>query len=650
MIKCNRCGKMTPAGAFCQSCGTPLAGMVENESSQSSPMMSYQDQLEVPAWLESLRAGERPAAPANNPINTSFSPSELIDEGSLPSWMSSKPSDARGNTVTNAPQSTYSAPFPDQSSDFEEGSSTGFQAQSLIDEKSLPSWMQAGNPGSSSPTNGEGLSAASLVQQDNLPDWMKTLQPQSAPPRGNPGQGNQPAQGAAAFPSSGQPAPAPSSVTSGFAARDLIDQQSLPSWMKPQNERTNDNSGSFPFNQNQNQTGQSGSTGAQAAFSASSLLDVDALPSWLREGSQNSSQYPRINANASGSAPQAGQNNGQGAWLAAQPSNTGWPAAQPSNAAWPGTGPTGPPAQVSGQAPSANSMTPSDGGALSASSFIDNSSLPSWLRSGQSTDMPSAQPTTPPGSQAGSYTMPPRGENMRVPSRPRGEVNPTDTSEMAANVFASMLGVASTAPNYPASNQQQNPSRQSGVYGQSNQSSVNNNYGPASQNAYGQSGQSAPSSYSYGQMDQPGQGQTNSYPQWVQPPTSQPQANMSGGLNPGTMPNTPTGMGGGNAFPQNYGAGNSLSGMSGSYNNTNYPGNAQGQMNSALGANSGMSGMGNSQPLNGSSSLGGSNSYFGNSAQSMSNSSAQSSSSDGAGELKNKKRGLFEAIREWLSR
>jgi hypothetical protein len=206
---------------------------------------------------------------------------------------------------------------------------------------------------------------------------------------------------------------------------------------------------------------------------------------------------------------------------------------------------------------------------------------------------------------------------------------------MAANVFASMLGVASTAPNYPASSQQPDQARQSSVYGQSNQAYQNNAYG------------------------QPGQEQGNGYAQWSQSATPQSQASMSGLPNLGTMPNTPMGtnMGGGNAFPQNSGMGNSLSGMSGSY--ANYPGNAQGQMSSAMGngmSNSqslggGMSPMGNSQSLNGSSSMNNSSSaYYANSAQSMSNSSAQSPASDGAGELKNKKRGLFESIREWLSR
>ncbi len=688
MIKCNRCGKMTPAGAFCQSCGTPLAGMVENEISQLSPKIVYQDQPEVPAWLESLRAGERPAAPVNNPTN--FSPSDLIDEGTLPNWMRSERSDARGNTVTNPPNSTYSAPFPTQYPDpaNANGPSAGIPAQSLLDEKSLPSWMQAGNQAAASstntgglptntgglPTNTGGLSASSLVQQDNLPDWMKTLQPQPSTNWVNPTQANQPGRGALPFPPSEPSAPPSSSVTSGFAARDLIDQQSLPSWMKPQSGRATDSSGAF----NPNQAAQSGPPAGQPGFSASSLLDVDTLPSWLREGGQNSGQYPRLNTNTQRAASGTGQNPtpaaapsnaawpaaapSNAAWPAAAPSNAAWPAAAPSNAAWPGAGQGNPAsAQVPMQTPPVAPMAPPNGGALSASSFIDNNSLPTWLRSGQQQSPLAAQQATPPVSRPGSYSMPPRADNMRVPSRPRGEVIPTETSEMAANVFASMLGVASAAPNYPASNQQPDQAGQSNAYGQSNQQSAQRNAyeqtGQAGQgssaSSYGQSGQSAQNSYSYGQMEQPGQGQAqgqaNASGQWSQAAMSQSQASMNGFPNLGAVPNTPMSTGN-NAFPQNYNAGNSIAGMSGNYPNNNYLGNAQGQTNSALGGNASMSGMpplGNNQPLNGNSSMNSSSSsYYANNAQSMSNSPA----SDGAGEPKNKKRSIFESIREWLSR
>src|SRR5205807_6488079 len=73
---------------------------------------------------------------------------------------------------------------------------------------------------------------------------------------------------------------------------------------------------------------------------------------------------------------------------------------------------------------------------------------PNWLRSsednqGKQHDSVGNQHPTP-------FGNPPRVENMRVPSRPRGEVVPYDQSEVAANVFSSMLGVASTAPYFPS--------------------------------------------------------------------------------------------------------------------------------------------------------------------------------------------------------
>ena len=49
----------------------------------------------------------------------------------------------------------------------------------------------------------------------------------------------------------------------------------------------------------------------------------------------------------------------------------------------------------------------------------------------------------------GAPGVPARPDNMRVPSRPRGEAGPHEESEVAANVFASMLGVASAAAYFP---------------------------------------------------------------------------------------------------------------------------------------------------------------------------------------------------------
>ncbi|GHO88984.1 hypothetical protein [Dictyobacter formicarum] len=596
MIKCNRCGNMTPAGTVCQACGAPLAGMVDNGP---VPGMGFQDQPELPAWLESLRAGERSATPPTNNV-PSFSPSDLIEEGAFPSWMRSERGDARDNTAPNPPVSAHPTQFSDQAAAGGDFPSQGITAQSLIDEKSLPSWMQEGTPSGTPPPSPApgGFSASSLVQPDNLPEWMRTLQPPPVAPKANP------------TPAAPQPqarpveSPASPAVAPGFSARDLVDQQSLPSWMQPQNEQGAKTGSPNPVNQNPSAT-----NSVQSGFSASSLLDVNALPSWLREGDQNSGQPPRAN-NPVAPAPQ------EASWSAQPPAQSGWNQS-PSGSTWPaaaGQTPSG--MQAPMQTPPVNAMSQPEGGSLSAASFIDPNSLPEWLRSSSGQPANTAQPQGA-GSRPGGYGVPPRADNMRVPSRPRGEVNPSESSELAANVFASMLGVASATPNYPAQQPVEQPG-QPQAYGQ-NPSGVQNPYG-----SQGQSGQGNP-------YNQPGQ--ANSYAPMGQPEMS--QNSLSGMPNSGLMPDTPRGASG--VFPQNYDAGNSLSGA---YGNS-YPGGSQGQNNPAMGANPSMGGQ---------SGLNAGSPYAGNS-YSISGSQASSASPDSASEQKsNKKRGLFEAIREWLSR
>ncbi|GCF09352.1 hypothetical protein [Dictyobacter arantiisoli] len=668
MIKCNRCGKMTPAGAFCQSCGTPLAGMSENGSAAKA---GYQDQPELPAWLESLRAGERPAPPTNNSV--SFSPADLIEEGSLPNWMRAERGDQRDNTSANPATSARPASFSDQVYSGDAAAPTSIPAQSLVDENSLPSWMKEGKqaanntPVDSEPGN---LSAASLVQPDSLPDWMKTLQqpsgirPGVVPAPVNTNTNSAPQQ---VTPSAPLASPPVSSLSNGLAARDLIDQESLPSWMQSQNEQSSNTGSMQPA-----QTGQGVPLVGQTGFSASSLLEVDAIPQWLREGGQNSGQYPKLTANA------------------APAQNTGWPGMGQAAPAWPAGANTGQPPM---QTPPVNAAPPQAGGPFAASSLIDANALPSWLRD-QQAGMSAPQPGMTPGGRPAASPIPPRGENIRVPSRPRGEANPTESSELAANVFASMLGVASAVPNYPDAQQEQNSSAaQANAYGQMGQSGQQANaYGQMGQsgqqaNAYGQMGQSGQQANAYGQMGQPNlAGQANSYGQPAQSDPSygyellaqgnpaygygqmgQPdlsgqgnayeqigqangyglsdQANLNGLPNAGAMPNTPSGMSG--VFPQNYGAGNSMSGTYG----TNYPGNAQGQMNSALGANASIGGnnsMGNNLSMNGNPTMSGTSPFGGNA---MTNASAASSTPDNAGDQKNtRKRNMFDMIREWISR
>jgi hypothetical protein len=124
-------------------------------------------------------------------------------------------------------------------------------------------------------------------------------------------------------------------------------------------------------------------------LNASSLLDADSLPSWIREGDQ---------------------------------------------------------IQTYGSSQSGQASTGNSG--LAGSSFIDENAVPGWFRSydaQQQTNMQSLGNTRPnPNGTA------PRVENVHVPSRPRAEIVPQEQSEAAANVFSSVLGVASSAPYFPS--------------------------------------------------------------------------------------------------------------------------------------------------------------------------------------------------------
>jgi hypothetical protein len=280
----------------------------------------------------------------------------------------------------------------------------GFAASSLIDEQSLPSWLQEKQPAANQPAQ-KNISASSLVQPEALPEWLRTMQPQQpqspaarpSSPDNSPtfsGQKNQ-----AAGMSSNTPPP------QGFSAHQLIDQQSLPPWLAGQTGTTaqaNANGQPAAF-YNQGAAPAPVQPGPQSGMGASSLLDLNSLPGWLRESEQGQAYQQQ-----------------------------GYPQAQEMRTARPG--------QV------ANSNY--NGGNLTGASLIDMNALPNWLRSadesqGQQQEHMGAARLAPSG-------PPPRVENMRVPSRPRGEAGQYEQSEIAANVFSSMLGVASSAPYFPA--------------------------------------------------------------------------------------------------------------------------------------------------------------------------------------------------------
>jgi hypothetical protein len=404
-MKCNRCGNVNTAGAVrCQSCGNALFG---TDTSRSNSNVTSQDQSALPPWLESLRVGERSPRPVSNAPK--FSPTDLIEENSLPSWMHVQRNETQNVTGANLPVSLRSSAVPAPSTGHTPLPVSSFAAQSLVDEQSLPSWMQEGQASTLSsvedsmteenqvwmqegraatslPMRASGFAARDLVDQQSLPTWLTQLGQQDSTPSASRDQLMQPPAG------NERPQPIQPGQK-GFAARDLIDQQSLPAWMVQQDNQTLTTTKSEQAKQSSSQPG--------IGLSASSLLDMNALPAWLTQNGQAQAALPSQPPNSTVS------------------SNQSWPSQQPS-----GTD-----------------------GRLAASSVIDMNALPEWLRSAAGTQ---SAPEAAAQAYAAPYTKPPYVENVRVPSRPRGEITSSETSEMAASVFASMLGVASTAPSFPS--------------------------------------------------------------------------------------------------------------------------------------------------------------------------------------------------------
>ncbi len=397
MIRCSNCGEPVAAGmATCRRCGLPLSGGVGSAAGAADAQKGVSQRAELPAWLQSLRAGERLPAGSTGPIP--LSAADLIDEESLPSWMR-----AEQKEDTAEYQFPASAQLDGPAGYAAAPPARGITARSLIDEQALPSWMREGQGQEGMGVRESGLSgqkdipASSLVEPEALPEWMKSLGPSTAGPAGAGVEPSGPASPEWGRATSAQPGPAPVSGQP-LQAHDLIDPHQLPDWLRGQSAASE--AAPRPG---------APEAGGATRLEAASLIDMSALPAWLREGQLENA----------GSRPTSPSPGGQG-------------------------GPAAPP------------PTPSlPAGGLTAASLIDMNALPEWLRSSMETPAPAgSRGQDPLAVQEPGRTLPdpmqPRVENMRVPSRPRTELGVSEQSEAAANVFASLLGVASATPSLPA--------------------------------------------------------------------------------------------------------------------------------------------------------------------------------------------------------
>ena len=306
-------------------------------------------------------------------------------------------------------------------------------------QSELPTWLESlrVNERSNSPASEQSyFSTSDLIDEGALPSWMR---PENADlmEKGNSGKypAWRPASMSAPHTDKGNIPP------EGFPARSLIDEQSLPSWVHT-------TTGPMPVTPD-----------SQRNFSAESLIQPDDFPDWMKSLPQSSQPFvPQNNvwSDEQSSASQVRRNsytpdpaynnsNPQPQSFQGEPSGLNASSLLDVNAL-----PTWlreeDQLQVDGSSQSRQVSSGNSG--LTGSSLIDANAVPDWLRSYD------AQQHTTMQSMGNVRSYPngpaPRIENARVPSRPRAEIVPQEQSEVAANVFSSMLGVASSAPYFPS--------------------------------------------------------------------------------------------------------------------------------------------------------------------------------------------------------
>ena len=438
VIRCSHCGKLAPDGAkSCQQCGMPLANM-SGGLPNAGPV---EQKEELPAWLESLRAHERPVASGLG-NNQPFTMDELVDENRMPRWMSQEHPRMSDSGSSDSLPAVGTSAQPEQDAGKPAFPASGLAAGSLIDEQSLPAWMRG--TGTEQPVAGQSFSAHNLVDQQALPAWIKELG-QGGQPATNEPQYGLPAQPPVTPPSTTNvprtPAPArnePSAPLSyGFSAHDLVDQKTLPTWMSGDAQ----GAGTPP---------QTRPVPTGSGFSAGELIDGQSVPTWMQEqpGQAKAGSTSAMGVPVNGSGQMAGMSQGT-------ISGEGMPASTlldtNSMPTWMREGEQG---------------TSQPGSGMSAGSLIDKDGLPAWMREDEQSGKPQAGAGMAAGSLIDKGGLPawmreqsgagqpqsanaPRNEGMRVPSRPRSDTGMLAQSDEAANIFSSMLGVAASAPVIP---------------------------------------------------------------------------------------------------------------------------------------------------------------------------------------------------------
>jgi hypothetical protein len=383
-----------------------------------------------PSWAAPARSDAFAAPPTTSA--TPFDAAALVDEQSLPDWLSN-----RNETEPLPLPFTVSDSIGTGKAKGERGSAgsdrqrAGAGASQGSDEEALPEWLRqvyadaqvpslSGTP-PPAPLEKSKLSGSDLIDTRAVPKWLQEAS-QTSPLPDFPAEAlwaNPPVPPAAPAPS----APAPRQPSSGpgwpganlsagqadtasslppagadgFTGRTLIDEESLPEWLRQGNTGLPPG-GAAPAGPTGNNKQASSSAGsASGIFSAAELVDTQSLPAWLKK--EEPAAEPKKTSAPAGQATPSGS--ASGIFSAAELVDT------QSLPAWLRTDT---PAQPAGQAQQpASPSSGSASGIFSAAELVDTQSLPAWLRAGEPTSgpargSPADQASGPAGSTSGIFS------------------------------------------------------------------------------------------------------------------------------------------------------------------------------------------------------------------------------------------------------
>lgn len=320
----------------------------------------------MPAWVRDVQAGQAPGA-GIAAEGGGFSARSLMNEDALPQWLREAGAGGGGLQAPQAPQGyppAYGAAAAPPAYGQPAGGSGG--AQSPYDESNLPGWLFQ-----------PGANGASPQQFDAFPTARQPSpnvgMPQPPAPRPNAFPGIEPA---------GAYRPAPSG---GLSGNSLLDDNALPGWMRGDPSPA--------------QGDPAAAYRDAGGMRGHSLIDDAALPAWLRNQPGPSAAQPFPNVQPPQPQPPTAPSIAN--WIGGSAANDAMPAwlDQAYNEA------RVPPLQSPPQAPAggawpANGAPPNGApplpGSLNASSLMDESALPEWLRTqGQGQGQGQAQQQVP---------------------------------------------------------------------------------------------------------------------------------------------------------------------------------------------------------------------------------------------------------------